>query len=233
MSTLTDAINFARANTQVDTNGLTDANGLIWGNASMMDIRRTFIENGIDAAQVQEAYRSITAGQGTYLYPSDMFYLKTMELNYQDTNQQNYKTANQIDVSNLPNTTQGGTSFDWMRVNQPITSPLYDDRGDWYEIFPTPVSANNLISSVKLFYYLQPTPYTTVSDTLAYPETLDYRILGKRIQMYYLRSLARIDEAKIIGDESMNDIIKLAKMLGTGEQQPQSTQGIAWTGNEF
>lgn len=228
MSTLTTALTYARTSAATDISALTDANGLIWANAALLDIRREFIRRGIDAAQVQEAYRDGVIGTGTYLYPADMFMLKTLELNYTDSTQTNYVTADQIDVANLP-----GGSFDWLRINQGAQKPLFDDRGDWFEIFPTPAGGNNVTKIAKIFYYLQPTEYATVGDTLAYPETLDYRILGKRIWMYYWRSLGRAEEAKMLDEESIKDIANTVQLLSMGEETPQRTQGIRWTGGEF
>lgn len=101
MSTVATVLTFARAQSQSDSNGLTDTNGLIFANEALVDFRRRLISAGIDASQVQEAYRDSTAGTGTYLYPGGMFFLKTIELNYANTNEQDFKTATQVDVANL------------------------------------------------------------------------------------------------------------------------------------
>lgn len=227
MSTVLDAINYARANSNSDSNGISDANGLIWANSALLDIRREYIKYGVDAAQIQEAYRDTLSGQGTYVYPSDMFFLKSLELNYKNTSQQDYVTANQIDISDL------STSYDWLRVNQDSSAPVFDDHGDWYEIFPTPKTGDNTTSAIKLFYYLQPTEYTSVNSTLVYPDTLDYRIIGKRIQMYFMRSLEKFDIAKSLDDESREDIRGMCGLLSRGSEMPTTTQGIQWTGYEF
>src|SRR3990167_4611834 len=155
MATLSSAISFARTQSQTDSNGLTVAKGIIFANEALLDFHRELISHGVDASQTQEAYTSGTANQGTYLYPTDMWFLKAIEVNFQDTTGQNYLTAQQVDVSNLP-----GGSFSWLRTNQSTQFPLFDDRGDQFEIFPTPTSSKNLTDMFRIFYYLEPTEYT-------------------------------------------------------------------------
>lgn len=147
-----------------------------------------------------------------------MFWLKAIELNYQNTNAQDYKVASQLDVSNIP----GGQSFGWLRTNANENNPWFDDRGDEYEIFPTPTSSHNLTSLIRIFYYLEPTEYTAVGNTIAYPESLDYRVLGWRIAANYLYSLG---ESKINqGDAFMNRYEERVKQiiatLSRGAQMP-------------
>lgn len=229
MSTVTNALNFARTQAQTDSNGLTDANGLIWANEALLDFRRRLLAEGVDAAQLQESYRDGTAGTGTYLYPTDMFWLKTIELNYGDTTAQNYKTATQIDVANIP----GGKSVGWLRTNASTQSPYFDDRGDWFEIFPTPTSANNVSQIIRLFYYLEPTEYTAVSDTISYPESLDYRILGWRIAANYLYSLEKIEKGMALEARYEKRLRDLIATLSRGSQQPIQATPIQLTGWEF
>src|SRR3990167_1327452 len=140
MATLATVGTFARAQTQSDSNGLTDSNLIVFANEALLDFRRRLIAKGVDASQLQEAYTSGTADQGTYLYPTDMFFLKAIEVNYQNTNDQDYVQAQQVDVSNLA----GGASFSWLRKNANRSLPQFDDRGDWFEIFPNPQSSDNL-----------------------------------------------------------------------------------------
>lgn len=181
---LSSPIAFARAQAQTDSNGLTDANAIIFANEALEDFHRKLVTAGVDASQLQEAYRDGTANTGTYLYPTDMLFLKTIELNYSDTNPQNYQVAQQVDVSNLPS-----GSFSQLRVNANPYTPQFDDRGDWYEIFPTPTSATSVSQLIRMFYYLKPTQYAAASDTVAYPESLDQAILGWRIAASYLYSI--------------------------------------------
>ena len=229
MAAVSDALTFSRAQAQTNADGLTNANGLIWGNEAMLDFRRRLIAAGCDAGQTQESYRDATADQGTYLYPSDMFWLKTIELNYADTTAQNYKTAQQVDVSNIP----GGQSFGWLRTNASTNSPLFDDRGDQYEIFPTPTSGNDVSQLIRLFYYLEPTEYTAVGNTIAYPESLDYRILGWRIAASYLYSLDKIKEGDAFNLKYEERVNQLIATLSRGSQQPIRAVPIQMTGWEF
>ena len=196
---LTTPIAFARVQAQTDVNGLTDSNAIIFANEALEDWHRKLVKAGVDASQLQESYRAGTVGQGTYLYPTDMFFLKAIQLNYANTTADQYKTALQVDVSNLA---EG--SFGWLRTNASTTSPQFDDRGDWFEIFPTPVAANNVTQLIRIIYYLQPTLFSAVGDTVAYPEDLDQAILGFRIAANYKRSLLDFTAAAVF-DASEGD----------------------------
>lgn len=227
MATVATALTFSRAQGQTDSNGLTDTNGVIFANEAKVDFRRRLTTAGVDAAQLQEAYEDITGGQGTYLYPTDMAWLKAIELNYGDTEQQNYITAQQIDVSNLPN----NTSFSWLRLNALQSAPQFNDMGDWFEIFPTPISTN--ASGMRIWYFLQPTEYTATSDTISYPESLDYRILGWRILADYYYSLNKFDEGDRFNQKYEERTVQLISTLGAGTQQPIQAVPIQETGWNF
>ena len=202
---------------------------MIWANEALLDFRRRLIAAGVDASQLQEAYRDGTANTGTYLYPTDMFWLKSIELNYANSTAADYKTANQVDVANIP----GGRSFGWLRTNANSNTPWFDDRGDWYEIFPTPTSAHNLTQLIRIFYYLEPTEYTAVGNTVAYPESLDYRILGWRIASNYLYSLEKFKQGDAFNLKYEERIKQIIATLSRGSQQPIQATGIQLTGWEF
>lgn len=193
MATLSSAIQAARVFCQTDSNGITDANGIVLANEALLDFHRRFINGGIDASQLQESYAALTSGTGTYLYPSDMFFLKAIELNYNNGNTQNYKMASQVDVSNI----SGQQSFSQLRLNASVDAPQFDDRGDWFEVFPTPTVSNS--QGIRIFYFLEPTEYTSTSDTISYPVTLDYRVLAWRIASNYYYSLNKFAEGDEIG----------------------------------
>lgn len=230
MATVTDILNFSRSIAQTDSNGLTDANGLIFANEALLDFHRELIYKNIDASQIQEAYEDLTANVGTYLYPSDMFILKTIELNFADQSAQNYLVAQQVDVANLPSGTMP-TSFSWLRVNAPTAAPLFDDRGDWFEVFPTPITGNS--QGIRIFYYLAPTPFTTVSDTISYPSTLDYRIMGWRIAANYKRSLLDFVSAEAFEAEYQKHLGQIRTSLGEGSQQPLTATPVQIDGWQF
>lgn len=223
---LSTVLNFARAQVQTDSNGLTDANGIIFANEALQDFHRRLVATGVDASQLQESYTDIVAVQGTYLYPTNMLFLKAIELNYTDTSANNYKQAEQVDVSNIP----GKVSFSFLRQNASQALPQFDDRGDWYEIFPTPVTGNS--QGIRIFYFLQPTQYTSVSDTVAYPESLDTTILGWRIAYSYLYSLgtARIPDADKFLVNYENRVKQYIATLSRGIQTPNQAQGLQLTG---
>ena len=229
MPSVTDSLTFSRTQAQTDSNGLTNASGLIWANEALLDFRRRLIAAGVDASQLQEAYRDGTVNVGTYLYPTDMFWLKAIELNYSNTTSADYVTATQLDVSNIP----AGRSFGCVRTNASASTPWFDDRGDWYEIFPTPTSAHNLSQLIRIFYYLEPTEYTAVGNTIAYPESLDYRILGWRIASSYLYALGKIAEGDAFNLKYEERVKQLIATLSRGSQQPLQAVGLQLTGWEF
>ena len=227
MATLSSPITFARRQTQSDANGLTDVLGIEFANEALLDYRRRLQAAGVDAAQLQEAYRDITADVGTYLYPTDMAWLKAIELNYADSTAQNYKTAQQVDVANLPE----GQSFGWLRENSQTDAPMWNDMGDWFEIFPTPVVAN--AQGIRIFYFLEPTEYTATTDTVAYPESLDHRILGWRIASNYYYSLNKFDEGDRLNLKYEERVKQLIATLGRWSQQPIKAQGLIISGWQY
>jgi len=229
MATLANVLAYARAQAQTDSNGLTDANGIIFANEALLDFTRQLINNGVDAAQLQESYRDGTVGTGTYLYPTDMFWLKAIELNYANTTQADYQVATQVDVSNIP----GNKSFGWLRTNANTQNPYWDDRGDWFEIFPTPTGAHNVTQLIRLFYFLEPTEYAATSDAISYPVSLDYRIIGWRIASNYLYALGKVQEGDAFNVKYEERVKQLIATLSRGSQQPIQATPIQLTGWEF
>lgn len=228
---VSDTLSFARTQAQTNADGLTNANGIIWANEALVDFRRRLIAAGVDASQLQEAYRDGTVNVGTYLYPADMFWLKAIEVNYANSTAGDYKTATQLDVSNIP----GGNSIGWVRTNASTTSPFFDDRGDWYEIFPTPTSAHNLTQLIRIFYYLEPTEYANTGSSIVYPESLDYRAIGWRIAASYKYSLGgdQIKQGDAFNLKYEERIKQLIATLSRGSQQPIQAVPIQMTGFEF
>lgn len=237
MATLQNVIDFARAQAQTDSNGLTDANGIIFANEALQDLHRRLTEKGVDASQVQEAYRDATANTGTYLYPTDMLFLKAIELNYANTTAADYRVAHQVDASNLA----GDTSFSWLRANASTQDPQFDDRGDWFEVFPTFTGSHNLTQAIRILYFLKPTNFVATSDTLSYPESLDVTLLGWRVAANYLYSLGSTSGSArnlhLVGDTFNNKYDERVRQyiatLGRGSQQPVQATPIQMTGFEF
>lgn len=231
---LSTVLTFARATAQTDSNGLSDANGIIFANEALLDFRRQLIKHGIDASSIQEAYRDAsvpTAGNGsTFLYPSDFFFLKAIEVNYTDTSAQNYIKADQVDHANLP----GGMSFSWLRQNENRTTPKFADNGDWYEVFPAFTSGDNLSQAIRIIYFQSPTQYTSTSDTIAYPESLGGDgLLGYRVAANYKRSLEDFASADSLDAQYLKKVDDLIKILSRGSQQPLQSTPIQLTGWEF
>lgn len=234
MSTVSDILNFSRAQAQTDSNGLTDANGIIFANSRLVDFHRQLVDAGVDASQVQETYcdgvvPSSSNNGSTFLYPSDCLGLKTIEINYTDATGQNYIRAEQVDVSNLPNQ----QSFNWLRANANTNSPYFDDRGDWFEVFPSFTSSSNISQAIRIFYFLKPTEYVATSDTVSYPESQDYRLLGWGIAADYYYSLNKMDVAPVFEKKYQDAVTKYISTLGRGSQQPLQAVPIQLTGFEY
>lgn len=229
MATLANVLNFARIQAQTDSNGLSDADGIVYANEALVDFHRRLVDKGVDASQLQESYTTGVANQGTYLYPTDMLFLKAIELNYGDTTAQNYRIAQQVDVSNL----SGGQSFSFLRENGDTYNPQFDDRGDWFEIFPTPTGGNNLTNLIRIFYFLKPTEYTATTDTIAYPESQDMRILGWRIAAMYYYSLNKMAEGEAFNTKYEERVEQYCGTLARGSQQPIQATPVQMTGWQF
>lgn len=229
MATLNQVLQFARAQSQSDSNGLTDTNGIIFANEALVDFHRRLVDKGVDASQLQEAYTDGTANQGTYLYPTDMLFLKAIECNYSGVQPDGYVTANQVDVSNLA----GWNSFSWLRKNADTNNPQFDDRGDWFELFPTPTGSTNLVQLIRIFYFLKPTEYTSTSDTVAYPENMDIRILGWRIAAMYYYSLNKMTEGDAFNLKYEERVNQYCETLSRGSQQPIQATVLQITGWGF
>jgi len=223
---LSTILNFSRIQAQTDSNGLTDANGIVLPNEALQDFHRKLVDAGVDASQIQETYTNMTANVGTYLYPSDMLFLKAIELDYSGTGGNNYKVANQVDVSNLPS-----GSFSALRLNANSNYPQFDDHGDWFEIFPTPQA--NASQGIRMFYFLRPTEYSSVSDTVAYPESLDTTILGWRIAANYLYSITNITKGDAFMAKYNERVKDYIATLSRGSQQPIQATPLQINGFEY
>lgn len=233
MATLAQVLTFARAQSQSDSNGLTDTNGIIFANEALVDFHRKLVNGGIDASAIQEAYRDAsipaTGNGSTFLYPADAMFLKAIEVNYQSTDPQGYIRAEQVDQSNLT----GQNSFSWLRVNANSNFPQFADNGDWYEIFPAFKSGDNLSQAIRIIYFQRPTEYTSTADTISYPVSLDYRILGWRIASDYYYSLNKFAEGDAFNLRYEERVKQLIGTLGRGAQQPIQATVIPWNGWEF
>lgn len=233
MATLSSVLNFSRAQAQTDSNGLTDTIGIIFANEALVDFHRRLVNKGVDASQLQEAYMDPsvpTSGNGsTFLYPTDMLFLKSIEVGSTGNQPLDYKVAHQVDVSNLA----ANNSFSYLRQYGDPWNPQFDDRGDWFEVFPAFTGGSNLSRAIRIFYYLKPTEYTTVSDTIAYPESQDIRILGWRIASDYYYSLNKMVEGDAFNQKYEERVEQYCATLSRGTQQPIQATDIVITGFEF
>ena len=233
MPVLSSVLTFARTQAQTDSNGLNDANGVVFGNEALLDFRRRLINAGVDAGQINEFSQTGTVNTGIYSYPTNpsVMWLKTIELNYANTTAADYKVATQLDVSNLP----AGKSVGWVRTNANSQAPYFDDRGDEYEIFPTPTSAHNVTSLISLFYYQTPIKYVSSASSLVYPESLDDTIIGWRIAADYKYSLGgeNIKEGDAFNLKYEERVKQLIATLSRGSQQPIQATPLQIDGWEF
>jgi hypothetical protein len=221
------AITYAQQLAQTDSNNIGSVLGLALYNDALQTMTRDLVNRNIDAAQTQEAYRDLTTSSpNTYLWPTDMYALKTIEVNWQDTSSQNYLQAKPMDVANIQD-----KSFSWLRANQPQTAPVFDNRGDQFEIFPTPTAAN--AQGIRIFYYLTPTEAPDVGTAIQYPQSLDYRALSCLIASRYYKTQNDTNMAMVYETEYKERIAKIINILAPGTQQPITPTPLSVSGWQF
>ena len=227
MTSVLSAITYAQQLCQTDSNGIGSVLGLALYNDAYQAWTRDMLTRNVDAAQTQEAYRDLsTNSPNTYLWPSDMYALKTIEVNWENTQEQNYLQASPMDVANIQ-----GKSFSWLRANQPQTQPLFDNRGDQFEIFPTPIVGN--AQGIRIFYFLTPTEVTDVGQAINYPQLLDYRTLSAKMASMYYKTQNDIDMSTVYEQEYQTRINKIINILAPGTQQPITPEPIRLSGWQF
>lgn len=225
---VSSAIQYARQKAQTDSNGISDTNGIAWANNGLLDITRDLINRGIDAAQVRETAATLSSSDnppGRFKWPTDMWALKTIEMDYSGQGGQNFLQARKLDVANL----QDRTSWDFLRINQSVQSPQFTNHGDTGEVFPTPTSS----ALMKIFYYLTPTEYTATSDTINYPQSLDYRVLGDKILIAYNQSQENYQAASYWEEQYAKKINDSITILAPQSKQPISPEKLHITGWQY
>lgn len=221
------AIQYTQQLAQTDSLGIGSTLGLSLANDALQTWTRDMLNRNVDAAQTQEAYRDLsTNSPNTYLWPSDMFALKTIEVNFQDQVEQNYVASQVMDVANIQN-----QSFSWLRANQNQFEPLFDNRGDQFEIFPTPKLAN--AQGIRIFYYLTPTEYADVGAPILYPQLLDYRTLSCKMASLYYKTQNDTEMANVFEMEYQERIKKIINVVAPGTQQPIQPTPLALTGWQY
>ncbi len=227
MATLNDILTYSRQLSQTDTNGISDTLGTAFANDAMENMTRTLIERGVDAASIAEDYLTLTVSDnpiGQFSWPSDMFALKTVEIDYSGVGGQNYLQATPLNVANIQ-----FTSWDWLRANQPTNSPLFGNRGKTGEVFPSPTQ-NALI---RIFSFIKPTEFTSTSDTVPYPLSLDYRAIAARVSALYSLSLEEITQMQACQAEYERRLNDIVKILMPPSQQPIQAIPIQISGWQF
>lgn len=224
VTSVLSALQYAQQLAQTDSNGIGSVLGLGLYNDALQTMTRDLVARSIDAAQTQESYTPLTTNSpNTYAWPSDMYMLKTIEVNFQDQTAQNYIQAMPVDVANIQN-----QSFSWLRTNQSIANPLFDNRGDTFEIFPTPQIAN--AQGIRIFYYLTPTEALDVGTAIQYPQSLDYRALSCLIAARYYKTQNDTNMAMVYETEYRERIGKIINILAPASQQPITPQPLALSG---
>lgn len=226
-TSILSAITYTQQLAQTDSNGIDSVLGLALYNDARAEWTRDMLNKNMDAAQTQEAYRDLsTDSPNTYLWPDDMYGLKTVEVNWQDQTEQNYLQAKQVEVANLQ-----GISFSWLRANQDATSPQFDNRGDQFEIFPTPTKAN--AQGIRIFYFLKPEDSTDVGQAIPYPQLLDYRTLSCKMASMYYRTQNDQAMAAEYEMQYQQRISKIIRIVEPGTQQPTTPDRLHMTGWNF
>lgn len=232
MATVDSVLTYARQLCQTDSNGISDTLGIALSNDAANDFIRELINRDIDAAQTAEAYTNITTDNpNTYAWPSDMYALKTVEVDFSGTGGQNYLQAKALEVANIQN-----VSFDYLRVNQPTSLPLIDNRGDTFELFP--VAQVAVTAGIRIFYFKQFTEFTLTSDAIAYPFSLDYRCLSAKVAYLYNLTLekgGKVTQGTSTDFESdyQSRLQKIIRILAPGTQQPITPQPLAISGWQY
>lgn len=229
MATVLQAITYARQKAQTDSNGISDTTGLAWANDALLDMTRIMFERNLDAAQTREWYKTIASNAnplGQSAWPTNMYALKTIEVDSTGAGGQNYLPATAVDVSNIQ-----FVSFDYLRKNQSTAAPLFDNRGDTFEIFPT----YTVDITVRIFGFLAPTEYTATSDTIIYPLSLDYRVVGDKIVTNYFESLG-MEKAALATKSELKyraRVNELINILAPSSQQPIQPTPLPISGWQF
>jgi hypothetical protein len=228
MVTTASVIAYAQQLAQTDVNGISSALGLAFYNDALQDMTRDLINKGIDAAQVAESFTTLSSSDtlpGQFAWPTDMFALKTIEVDFTNSGGSNYIQATKLDVANL----QNNTSFDYVRKNQSTSEPAFTNHGDTGEVFPT-VTGTCL---VRILYYLVPTESTAVSDTVSYPQTLDYRMLSAKMNSLYYKSQEKFEIAKGWEEDYQIRLNKIGNILAPQSKQPILPEKLRITGWEY
>lgn len=221
------AVTYAQNLIQGDGESIDSVLGLALYNDARMEWTRDMLNKNMDAAGTKEWYRDITtASPNTYTWPDDMMALKTIEINFDDQTQQNYLQAQVVDVANLQ-----GRSFSWLRQNQDKQMPLFDNRGNSFEIFPNPTTANS--QGIRIFGFTKPEDATSVEEAIPYPQLLDARTLSCKMAAMYYRTQENPEMAQVYEAEYQQRIGKIIKIVEPGTQQPIQPTPLNITGWQF
>lgn len=227
-TSILSAIQYTQQLVQSDALEIGSVFGLSLYNDALQDMTRELVHRGIDAAQTKESYTDLTvpsvAGYpATYAWPADMFMLKTIEVNFNDQTAQNYLQAMPVDVANIQN-----ESFSWLRANQTQVSPMFDNRGDTFEIFPTPITGN--AQGIRIFYFKTPTEAIDVGQAILYPQTIDYRALSAKMASLFYKTKTDTVMSQTFETDYQTRLNRILNILQKSSQQPIQPTRLQDTG---
>ena len=238
---LSDCITNARTLLKTDVNGLGNADAISLANEAQFAITADLIKRGINAAQLQEAYSPAQVNVGTYSWPQDLWMVKEVMVNNIDQNKANYVECDIVDVGNLPT----GTNAQTMRTNQSMTNPVIENRGDWFEFFPT-ITATNVATAALptffwLFYFLVPPLFVSAAGDgtdvqVPYPMSLEPYLLAARmaeIQALRGNEEGALERAKGYAHVYQEKLNTSEKILKQATQKPMVFAPLGLTGREF
>ena len=118
-----------------------------------------------------------------------------------------------------------------MGRNQPQSSPLFDNRGDTFEIFPTPIAGNS--QGIRIFYFLKPEDAPDVGTAIPYPQLLDPRTLSCKMAAMYYRTQNDLNMAAVYEAEYQQRMTKIIRIVEPGTQQPISPTPLQISGWQY
>lgn len=229
MATLQTAIDYSRKIIlKVGSDEFSDADAISLWNDAYLDFQRKLCLKREDIFFV-EAKSNFVQDDGKYLLPDDCLAIKSVEVAYTDpTSVQDYKKAEEVDTANLPS----GTTWEWLKKNQPKTNPLIDIRGNFFEIAPAPDADK---TDAIILKYLQVLPrFTAVSDTLGYPLENSYEIVAKKVAALFFKSFMLDYNASNQWEALYRSEIKeYIDNITPQVSSSTKTRLIGWTGWEF
>lgn len=154
--TLTQIRSYARFLTNTNSTTFTDADTLVSANV-WYDILTADIVSSMDDWDLggEIATADMVANQQEYVFPTDIFKIKRIEVSYDGTN---WHVARRFDVNEMNEPTDTTTISNNFSKNNPFVD-TYDN-----SIFLYPIPDSNVTGGIKIFYEPLPTQLANSSD---------------------------------------------------------------------